>query len=113
MLDANVLNSRNMQDCFRAHPDVYGAELEPSDDDDIPEQEMAGPEPTSATLTASSAPSNEPSQSPSTQEVREKRERAKSASQQVAREHGQGRSESEDIVPKAWHDAREDNQKAE
>lgn len=27
---------RGMQDCFREHPDIYGAELEPDDEDDEP-----------------------------------------------------------------------------
>lgn len=30
---ANKLSSRGMQDCFRAHPDVYGAELQDDEDE--------------------------------------------------------------------------------
>lgn len=99
-----------MQDCFRAHPDVYGAELEDDDEaegdaaapsaasDDTP----AGQEPSAVELDASSHPD-------------EKRARAKEARSQMKTdiaEKGE-HPEADALVPKAAHDAEEKNQQPE
>lgn len=84
---------RAMQDCFRAHPDVYGAELE--EEDDEAEGDPAGPDaapsgqkPSAVELDASSHPD-------------EKRDAAEKS------EHPDA------LVPKASHDAEEKNQQPE
>ncbi|KAJ5105064.1 hypothetical protein NUU61_002411 [Penicillium alfredii] len=70
---------KGMQDCFRQHPDVYGAELE----DDEPEGAPASSEQpaTAAETDASSHPQEK-------------------------------QSESDSLVPEAWHDTEENNQAA-
>ena len=115
-----------MQDCFRQHPDIYGSELE----DDAPNQEEEAtapapastsetpapptpiPDPSSddnpiipiAATSAVSAPSSTPSVSETTIGNSDT-ERARAAKRQVEREHGEMRSESDELVPKAAHDA--------
>ncbi|KAL4803202.1 mitochondrial intermembrane space import and assembly protein 40 [Aspergillus unguis] len=79
-----------MQDCFRAHPDVYGAELE--DDDEAPATvEPPAEQPLATELDASSTPE-------------EKRERAKAVRDQVKADNGEV-AESDEVVPKAWHES--------
>ena len=117
---ANKESSRNMQNCFREHPDVYGAEL---DDDEAPEGEEAlgseaatssGVDPSPASSPASSSAS---SPAPKTRgekiadgpahagEAQGKTERAQAARGQVKADH-EAVSESEEMVPKAWHDSK-------
>ncbi|KAK3114231.1 Oxidoreductase [Teratosphaeriaceae sp. CCFEE 6253] len=124
---------KNMQNCFREHPDVYGAELE---DEDAPlqiegaEERQPTPEPAPVDPPAqpSSSESSEPAKQPTLanasrpggaekvrihslgqpdtdEAVAGKRERAEAAAAQVARDHGP-QSESPAVVPKAAHDAR-------
>ncbi|OCK84291.1 mitochondrial intermembrane space import and assembly protein 40 [Lepidopterella palustris CBS 459.81] len=105
---------KGMQDCFRLHPDIYGGELE--DEDDITAEEGD-----STAATASIQDSTDPEDSPSQfraekvadhkphlepgpeHEIKAKQERAQTATEQVKREH-EPHSESEEVVPKAWHD---------
>lgn len=88
-----------MQDCFRQHPDVYGAELE---DDDEPQADApASPEvpPPAAVLDASSEPV-------------EKQTRAKDVHAQVKADTvaaGEN-TEGDSLIPKAAHDTEEKNQ---
>ena len=88
---------RGMQNCFRAHPDIYGAELEDE------EAEAAAPAtsdaaPTAADIDASSHPE-------------EKQARAKEVNADMKAEAEKGETaESEALVPKAAHDAEEKNQ---
>lgn len=144
-----------MQDCFRAHPDVYGAEL--SDDTEDLDDELAldapapSREPAAApysgaktaeaavpdhNLTASPSASqvslgegtkaSNSTSTPKTQasrtkgekiadtkprkmgkaEADAKTERALAAQKQVQDDHGEPTSESAEVVPKAWHDAK-------
>ncbi|KAJ5958960.1 uncharacterized protein N7479_006110 [Penicillium vulpinum] len=94
-----------MQDCFRQHPEVYGAELE---DDDEPQSEAPAPTdapatseipPTAAELDASSHPT-------------EKQTRAKEVNTQMkADTDAVGEiAESDSLIPKAAHDTEEKNQ---
>lgn len=80
-----------MQDCFRQHPDVYGAELE---DDDEPSAEPKSEQPQATQADASAAPSAAPD---------EKRELAKQARDQV-KSAGEV-AESDEVIPKAWHES--------
>lgn len=125
MKSANVMD-RNMQDCFRAHPDIYGAELEDDEEGQEEGQEEgesgsrppvdASPEAASSAASTPSplpTPVSEPETIPSPAPVanREdlapssKTERAKAAAEQVKRDHIPT-SESEKLVPRASHDAR-------
>ncbi|OJJ07064.1 hypothetical protein ASPVEDRAFT_355367 [Aspergillus versicolor CBS 583.65] len=76
-----------MQDCFRQHPDVYGAELE---DDDEPSVEPNAEQPPVTQA--------EPSATPD-----EKRELAKQARDEV-KSVGEV-AESDEVIPKAWHES--------
>ncbi|QDS70782.1 hypothetical protein FKW77_004154 [Venturia effusa] len=123
---------KHMQDCFRAHPDIYGAELE-DDEEDIQGEggskapvaasaEEASPLPVpvsqseQAPAPAPAAQRREPAPAAKNEESapaakREdpspssKTEKAKAATEQVKRDH-EPTSESERLVPRAAHDAR-------
>ncbi|KAK0336055.1 Oxidoreductase [Friedmanniomyces endolithicus] len=123
---------KTMQNCFRDHPDVYGAELE---DEDAPlpegaEGELVPATPHPAPLEPQPIPTPTPEDSkvptlanasrpggaekvaihstgqPDTNEaVAGKRERAEAATKQVQQDHGPV-SESPAMMPRAAHDAR-------
>ena len=138
-----------MQDCFRAHPDIYGDELaDPGPDDaeepriteavdsavtsvaeDVPVSTIpsAVPPPSSPISLSKSSENPQPSSSapptPSTlsnpadrhpahtsdDDDDLKSQRAKTATEQVAKEpRDQGEGEA-DLVPKQWHDTRKLN----
>ncbi|CAO1600255.1 MAG: hypothetical protein LQ349_000281 [Xanthoria aureola] len=118
---------KGMQDCFREYPEIYGGELE---DDEVEKeiqgqeeeketlempvhQSQADPNPaasavnatTSATRTGPSAEQAHPPASDQNDPSEEaKRKRAKEAKAQVQKEHPP-LDESDEIVPKAAHDA--------
>lgn len=110
-----------MQDCFREHPDVYGAELEDTEgeppqlgDEQAPtapetSQPEGAPAPSLANMEsgkgAKVAEQNANREADRPDVVAGKRERAQAATQQVKSDH-QPTSESEEMVPKAWHDSR-------
>ena len=107
-------NDRGMQDCFRQHPEIYGSELE--EDEDSPRDEAApGFDPAEGSLPAAATSATpEPHSSPSSsltslsatsEEGTSDTERARAAKQQVERDHGDAASESDEVVPKAAHDA--------
>lgn len=106
-----------MQDCFREHPDIYGSELEEDDDAPPDDQDaLSPPDPSDAAIPASatsaisdsqpppppSSATNSPTSEPATGSDTD---RARAAKQQVERDHGEPLSESEEMVPKAAHDA--------
>ncbi|KAL4974250.1 hypothetical protein BDW66DRAFT_140379 [Aspergillus desertorum] len=80
-----------MQDCFRAHPDVYGAELD-DDEEAGAEANAAGAEQALAAEVDASVPPAEKHE-----HAKEVRDQVKSAAAEVA--------ESEEIVPKAFHES--------
>ncbi|KAG9965707.1 hypothetical protein KCU61_g1396, partial [Aureobasidium melanogenum] len=99
---------KNMQNCFREHPDVYGAELE----DDV---EAEAREQDDAAAAGQSSQPTQPEANPEAEKVAHKgadhpeaiqgkRERSNAATEQVKRDHGI-MSESDSLVPKAAHDA--------
>lgn len=96
-----------MQDCFRQHPEVYGAELE-DDDEPQPQSDAPAPSdtpaipdvtPTAAEVDASSHPT-------------EKQTRAKEVHTQVKAETAAvgEYTEGDSLIPKAAHDTEEKNQ---
>ena len=106
--------NRMMQDCFREHPDIYGSELDEDDDPPPDDQDaLSPPDPTDTTIPApatSAIPDSQPPSSttnPSTSQpaTSSDTDRAQAAKQQVERDHGESVSESEEVVPKAAHDA--------
>lgn len=108
---------KTMQGCFREHPDVYGDELASDGDEDgevgANEGEVPSAEASSPTADATSAISpTKPSSRASKAEAENphddagRTERARAATEQVARDHGP-QSESDAMVPKAAHDATE------
>lgn len=95
-----------MQNCFREHPDVYGAELEDDVEAEAREQDNAAGQSTQPT---------QPEANPDAEKVADrgadhpeaiqgKRERSNAATEQVKRDHDI-MSESDSLVPKAAHDA--------
>ena len=99
-----------MQNCFREHPDVYGAELEDDVEAEAREQDDAA----NATTGQSKQPT-QPEANPDAEKVADggadhpeaiqgKRERSNAATEQVKRDHGY-MDESDSLVPKAAHDA--------
>lgn len=99
---------RDMQNCFREHPDVYGAELE--DDVEAEAREQDGASPSSQSEQPKMPESNPDAEkvadsgADSTKAIQGKRERSNAATEQVNRDHGL-MSESDNLVPKAAHDA--------
>lgn len=94
-----------MQDCFRQHPNVYGAELE---DDD-----QQQPSPTSENTTApTSTEVATASQLDAASHPDDKHARAKEVRMQVADAGTQDgeQAESDQLIPKAWHDADNKNE---
>ncbi|KAL4792823.1 hypothetical protein BDV19DRAFT_367820 [Aspergillus venezuelensis] len=85
---------KGMQDCFRAHPDVYGAELEDDDEAAAPSEPAptdAPGQPLAAEVDASVPPADK------REHALEARDQVKSAAVEVA--------ETDEIVPKAWHES--------
>lgn len=97
-----------MQDCFRAHPDIYGSEL----DEDEVEDELLTPEDGEGQKggqkgAPTAAQGDKVSDGPATPEdAQGKTERSQAATEQVKREHGGQTSETKEAVPKAWHDSK-------
>ncbi|KAL4876590.1 hypothetical protein BJY04DRAFT_231497 [Aspergillus karnatakaensis] len=91
-----------MQDCFRAHPDVYGAELEDDDEAPAPAGAPGSEQPLAAEVDAAVPPA-------------EKHEHAIEARDQVksaVAEHGE-RAETDEVIPKAWHESEAEKKPAE
>lgn len=100
-----------MQNCFREHPDVYGAELEDDVEAEAKEQDGASqsgePEQSPQPKQPKANPQAEKvadSGSDNAEAIKGKRERSNAATEQVNRDHGI-MSESDSLVPKAAHDA--------
>lgn len=125
---------KTMQDCFREHPEIYGGELEEDEEGEVGDGEgrkggeEAGMGKMSATTTedggithleykggalppaaTSAAPTPEHEVKVPEERHGDDTERAKKATEQVRREHGEGLSESEEVVPKAALDATGNN----
>lgn len=90
-----------MQDCFRENPEIYGSEL----DEEEVEGELLAPEGEErAPVAARGEKVSDGPDHPT--EVQGKRERAQAAAEQVKTQHGEPTSETEEAVPKAWHDSK-------
>ena len=104
-----------MQDCFREHPDIYGAELEDDDESQPDDQAALSPaDPAIPESATSAVPDSQPPPPPPSSTTNpwtsrpatgSDTDRARAAKQQVERDHGEPTSESEEVVPKAAHDA--------
>lgn len=106
-----------MQNCFREHPDIYGAELDdeeegeavPGDGARLVGEEPRGAEdsssPSLANMDGSHGRGEKVSDNPEPDAVQGKKERSEAATQQVHSDHGIT-SESDEMVPKAWHDSK-------
>jgi len=100
-----------MQECFRKHPDVYGAELSDDADDDEEEEIQAQAPPATASssqpaISAAHVTGGEklaytrPEDPTDDNKAAQKSKRAKAAATQVAEDH-EPTSESEHLVPRA------------
>lgn len=106
-----------MQTCFRQYPEIYGTELDTDEDDDVtaePGQPLTAdaaskPTPSEPSADAGAVPAarNELSEPASDAPT----EGAKAATEQVRKEHPP-LNESDDVIPKVWHDERAANEKA-
>ncbi|KIW02241.1 uncharacterized protein PV09_06394 [Verruconis gallopava] len=101
---------KGMQDCFRAHPDIYGAELEDDEEEDAPGEEDVAPA-LARDASAEASGSSDAVTSPiSTETAQENAEgNADKAANKAIRPEVSAKvepiSESADLVPKAAHDA--------
>jgi intermembrane space import and assembly protein 40 len=97
---------KGMQDCFREHPDIYGAELEDDEEGvEAPAQEgqaISSPEHPAGSPHDGGEKVSKPYGRDSDEVVAGKTERASRAAEQVKRD-SEPVSESETMVPKAWH----------
>ena len=104
--------SRDMQGCFRQHPDVYGSELEADaddeDDDLAAEEAPADAQSTPGPLSSTSSAKEDAGLVPDDYRPSGATDRANRAAEQVKQAH-EPTSESEHLVPKAAHDATEAN----
>lgn len=98
-----------MQDCFRAHPEVYGSELDDEDDGAAPAAD------TDAGAPSAESP-NSDDQVPATQrdaasDSGDKQSRANEAKSQMNESTGAHpeQAESDQLLPKAWYDTEEKN----
>ena len=107
-----------MQGCFKEHPEHYGDEF--GDDDDELDEAIEGSEgqnspavaktespPPSAAQQASSETSMNSSNGAKGDSS--SAERVNAATDQVASQHPEPQSETDELVPKAWHDTTEKN----
>lgn len=110
-----IENFKTMQNCFREHPDVYGGELDedeeppPHQDDEQGQAVSVARDPAPQTTAAETQVAQKESAavSSATSSGREdEKERVRAATNQV-KEQNSGLSESDAIVPKAWHDGKE------
>lgn len=110
---------KGMQNCFRQHPDIYGAELD--DDDMTADEHYDSIPPAAAAASSSEGASQSDTSSPPIirakkvtddkphhklspkHKLEAKREGAQAATKQVKGEH-EPQSESDEVVPRAWHD---------
>jgi len=106
---------KGMQDCFRDHPDIYGAELDDVDADEMPPAE--GEAVPATPRDAAAASPHEGGEKVSKgygntgPEAQARTERAVAAGEQVKQDHGiqESMNESEAAVPKNWHDTTDAN----
>ena len=108
-----------MQECFRAHPDHYGDELNGDDDMDEMDEEphsktgQAGSqtEEASASVPLSSpisTLSHVPAESNNSDDPPEAMQ-GKAATEKTTAQHLESKPETDELVPKAWHDTTEKN----
>lgn len=99
-----------MQDCFRAHPDIYGAELE--EEETEAGLEVASPDdatpPSSKTPESAGEHTLPIHESSLTDEVRAKRDEIKAAAEKTKKE--EPASETDELVPRVWHDSESSNE---
>ena len=113
-----IPNFKNMQDCFREHPEIYGAELEQDEegelgggegDEDVSVGAGAGAEgealPAAATKAAGAERPASANQALPDSSSADDTQRARKATDQVRDEHSETPSESDETVPKAAFDA--------
>jgi mitochondrial intermembrane space import and assembly protein 40 len=115
--------TRGMQNCFREYPEIYGSELETDDEEEdaiadhdqpglaehSPSQEQAGTPTPELVSKSRPAPEKVTEQPAPHEDVVQQRERASAAIAQVKQEQGEPLSESDEVVPKAWHDGTQAN----
>ena len=94
-----------MQDCFREHPDIYGSELEEDGEEEMDDR----PNMDAASAASSASPTSTPSSqtdvttSPLGENEDVKMAGARAKSKQAQEQH-KSEAETEQLVPKAWHD---------
>ena len=96
LVDWLLTSNRGMQDCFRAHPDVYGAELE--DDEPVENPSAPSNDEVAAAAQVDASSSSHPD---------DKHTRAKEVKTEVAaasEQQDEQQAEGDQLIPKAWHD---------
>lgn len=90
---------KTMQNCFREHPEIYGSEM---DEEEVDAQIEAEKQPESQPAPVGTTQTSEESAQP------ENRQRAKAATEQ-AKSNNARPDETDEMVPKAWHDTPDSN----
>ena len=108
-----------MQECFRAHPDHYGDELNGDDDTDEMDEEPHSKTGQAGSGTKEASASAPPSSQISTlSHVLAKSENSdeppeamqgKAATEKTTAQRPESKTETDELVPKAWHDTTEKN----
>ncbi|KAH8705900.1 hypothetical protein BGW36DRAFT_368356 [Talaromyces proteolyticus] len=107
---------KGMQDCFRLHPDVYGAELEEDEvDEQLTEQIAQRDREDQARKDQQQPPQETPASDPASASLNEAEKRAEVEEIRKANVRTQdGAQEEESLVPRAWHESEgEDLKKTE
>jgi mitochondrial intermembrane space import and assembly protein 40 len=103
---------KGMQDCFRKYPEVYGDELEDEEEDvrggRIGEEVETGDR---QGILAKKGEGAVGGGSATEEDVEAKKTNAEAASNTIS-QHNEEVSESDSVVPKAWHDQRDLNEEA-
>lgn len=130
------LDARDMQNCFRQYPEIYGSDLDTDEDLDAEQPTEAPAAEVTSPSTEDSAAGRQERAQAATQQVRDdhsdaekkyigpattkdtdsdreaKKRRAKAAKEQVKRNHGgEPLSEADEVMPRAAFDDREANEK--
>ena len=113
-----IENFKAMQNCFREHPDEYGGELDDESEESVAVEQEEGrpvsaasdPSPQAARVDAEPAQAGSPLASGADMTVKDQeKQRVRAATEQVKAQPPV--DETDQAVPKAWHDTRGANEK--
>ena len=106
---------KTMQNCFREHPEIYGAELEDDEDgaaeviegESAPVPSEPAPQTNAASNNAQLVPKDEVSQPPTSNVQAPQATMAPKLSAYDGRREATSNMDDDEPMPKAWHDSRD------